>query len=356
MKWQELSDQTKLECLQYYRNNRQLSAITPLAQSFNMLPQTLLRRLQQLDRDYEAPDYEDGEEFPDKKIVYSGYKDVLQQIKTTQQYKQEKSVSQDEATWFPRRLYPNLPIAITWMSDVHFGSLEVDYELFERHLELIINTPNMFIIFGGDEIDNFNAVKYPDGIWHDGVSPEDQMKAWAELLSRLDEQSKLGAIVWGNHTEFSSAAGINPYSAFFSEVSCPLFVDGGGVLNIILNNIKYRIGIRHTFWGGSKLNITNSPKRMIQFGYPNLDAAFVGHTHNAGGEMFTLEGQEKIAVTGGTYKTKDTFKKRWDGDPHEAGFTILLYPNEKQMLLTRYPEQARDMILGQIALQSQLDV
>jgi len=290
-----------------------------------------------------------SEEFPDKKKFTRTYETVVTQIKTVQRYKNDINVSQDDGIWKPKVQYTDLPVAMSWMPDLHFGSLETDYDFFERHLGTIVDTPNMYVAFGGDLSDSYNVGKHPAGIWGDAVTPEDQLSALAEKLSDLDTRHKLTSIVWGNHDEFSSLSGINAFSTFFRNVSCPLFVDGGGVLNAHIGDQIYRLGLRHLFWGHSKLNLTNSPKRMIQFWRPDLDAAFTGHVHYASGEDFVFAGKQKIACVGGTYKLFDGFSKRWVGDPQPGGFTLLMYPNRKHMTLCRYPEDAADIILGKIA-------
>lgn len=347
MKWREVDQETRLECQRRYQEDRSFNTIIELAGVLKMNPHTLLRRIQEMNAGIRPRITKPArEQFPDKKQFNSSFEDALEQIRNSQSYKEKKSVSQDEATWIPDSMYPDLPISVTWMCDIHFGSLETDYDLLEDHLRTIQSTPNMYIIFGGDEIDNFNAIKYPSGIWSDGISPEDQMIAWSSLLEDLDEQSKIAAMVWGNHTNFTDAAGINPYSAFFSHVSCPIFAEGGGVLNVQLEHVSYRLGIRHTFWGGSKLNKTNSPKRMIQFGYPNLDVGMLGHVHDAAGEIYSNAGEDKIAIIGGTYKVNDAFRKKWAGSPDRAGFTVVLWPHTKKMLLFREPSDAKQYILG----------
>lgn len=288
--------------------------------------------------------------FPDKKQPAPRTFDrVVSEIRRVQTYKASTNVSQDEATWLPKPQYPSLPVALTVLSDVHFGSLDVDYALLESHLRTITSTPNCYVAFLGDMVDSFNAGHIPEGIWHDGVKPEDQNAAWADLLGTLDRTDKLVALTWGNHDEFSTMAGINVFSAFFDKVRCPLFVDGGGVLNVRVGQQSYRLGLRHTHWGQSKLNLTNASKRMIQFWRPNLDAAFLGHVHYAAGEDYVFAGEQKIAVVCGTMKLLDGFRKRWVGDPQPGGFTLLMYPDRKLMQLCRYPDLAADIILGKIA-------
>lgn len=286
--------------------------------------------------------------FPDKKIPLKSYARTVEQIDRLQKFHQERSLSQDEATWLPGAEYTQSPIAITWMPDIHFGSLGVDYGALERDINIIASTPNMYVIFGGDEIDNHNAIKYPQAIWGDGVPPQEQMEAWAEMITTLDGYGKVGALVWGNHNEFGSASGINFYDTFMSDLNCPLFLDGGGVLNVVTEGATYRVGMRHTHWGNSKLNMTNAPKRMLQFGYPNLDVALTGHVHQAAGEMFVQAGEEKIAVAGGTYQLNHPRSKKWHGLPQAGGFTILLHQQEKRMGLFRSVESAQEHLLAVI--------
>lgn len=288
--------------------------------------------------------------FPDKKKAQPRtYEVVLTEIKRAQEYGERTSLSQDEATWIPRPEYPALPVALTWMPDVHWGSKGVDYGFLESHLKTVRETPNMYAAFGGDLVDNYSAIKHPSGIWGDAVTPEDQFFGLADLLTRMDADGKLAAIVWGNHDEWSALAGINPFSTFFRHVSCPLFIDGGGELHTNVGGHTYHLGLRHVFWGHSKLNLTNSPKRMIQFWRTDLDAAFTGHVHYAAGEDFVFAGQQRVACVGGTYKLFDSFGKRWVGDAQPGGFTLLMYPDRKLMQLCRYPELAADIILGKIA-------
>lgn len=288
------------------------------------------------------------ERFPDKKVSVFNHEDVTQQLKEYQNRQLERSISQDEATWLGFAEYDHIPRAIVMMTDVHYGNLGVDYDLFERHLETIKSTPNMFVILGGDMIDNFNPAKIPVGMLGDGVGPEDQAHAMMQIVTELDQKGKLIAITWGNHEEFSSVAGHDVFKTWFRELQAPIFADGGGVINAMIEGVNYRLGIRHTFWGNSKLNKTNAPKRMMQFGYDNLDVAVVGHAHKSAGEMFVEKGREQIAITGGTYKLEDKFGKKWGHTPEPPGHTVLLYPYEKKMQLCRTPEFARDVIIGSI--------
>jgi hypothetical protein len=287
--------------------------------------------------------------FPDKKSVSGNYDKVVDHILATQKLSKEFTASQNEATWLPYGEYPDLPVSVTFLSDIHFGSIDVDYQKLSDHLHTIATTPNMFCVMVGDMIDNFNPAKHPDGMLSDAVSPQKQMQAWAEMLTFLDTHSKLGAIVWGNHEAFSRVAGLDPFSSFFKDVSCPIMADkGGGVLNTVVGGINYRMALHHVWWGTSKLNMTNAPKRLMQFGHPNIDIAVTGHSHHASGEMFVQGGEEKVAIVAGTYKVGDSFGRQWGSEPMLGGFTVTLDPNEKKVGLYRSPEEASNYIMGRI--------
>lgn len=349
MKWNEVSNEKKQELLEIYKKNRSVKTITSYARELDILPDTLTKRLRELEyQTRNIPEYSE-EQFPDRKQRDVSFSHFTSHIQEIQRYEQENSIAQDEATWHPKPEYPDLPIAILWMSDVHYGSKATDYDMLLEHLDIVRNTPNMYIISGGDEIDNFSPAKYPDGIISDLAKPGDQILAWGDLLKQLTYENKLAAVVWGNHTAFSKQAGIDPYEFWHENTECPFFTDGGGTLHIVHGNQIYNAGLRHTYFGNSKVNPSNAAKKLMQYGYPDLDIACLAHTHWSSGEMFTSMGREKIAVIGGTYKLFDSFRKNWDGDPHPAGYTIVLHPESFKMLLFRFPEMAQQYISGCIA-------
>jgi hypothetical protein len=252
MRWDQISLDMRLAMIDAYKYGA-VKDVSKWAEQYDIYPSTLQRRIQEAIKEgnqksylkaVKAKENSKVNSFPDKKKGGVSFRSVLDQILSVQKYKQDKSNSQDEGTWKVNPEYSELPIAITWMCDIHFGSLGTDYEIFQQDLNTIINTPNMYLMTGGDEIDNFNVSKHPAGIWDDGVSPEDQIIAWCDILDELNDKEKIVAVVWGNHTEFSQDAGINPFNLFAEHLSCPIFMDGGGVLNVIIGQQVYRLGLR----------------------------------------------------------------------------------------------------------------
>jgi len=290
-------------------------------------------------------------QFPDKKVATVDYDRVTRHITETKALYKEADVGQKEATWMFYGEYPDIPVAFTYMPDIHYGSMHVDYDLLNKHMGIVEDTPNMAIILGGDMTDNFSPKHIPEGMLGDGVSPELQTRAFMGKLLDLDQKSKIGAICFGNHDDWTfRSAGMDYYNTFMGDFQAPIF-GKGGTLQIFVGEggQRYQVGINHTHWGNSKINPTNAAKRAMEYSYPDSDIGLLGHVHVSAGEQYDRGGNQKIAVIGGTYKVDDSFSAKWGmGVPGRAGYTIMMWPNEKKMQLFREPEDAAAFIKGAI--------
>ncbi len=287
--------------------------------------------------------------FPDKKEASLDYDRVTRHIQEAQQLNREISVGQESATWLFHGEYPTLPVAFTFMPDVHYGSMDVDYDLLNSHLRTVEHTPNMALVFGGDLVDNFSPQHIASGMLGDPVNPDVQTMAMMQRVLELDAKSKVGAICFGNHDDWTAkTAGYDYYNSFMRDIQAPIFPKGGILTTLVgEGGQKYKIGINHTHWGNSKINPTNAAKRAMDYSYPGADITLLGHIHVASGEQFDRAGEQKIAVIGGTYKVNDTHAQKWGmGKPGVAGYTIMLWPDEKKMQLFRTPKEASNHIYG----------
>jgi hypothetical protein len=266
--------------------------------------------------------------FPDKKKSVVLYDRITQHIEEAQKIRGEMDVGQERATWIVDGDYKDLPVMLVYMTDVHYGSIGVDYQILNRHFNIVENTPNTYLVMGGDTIDNF-AIKHAHaGIMGDAVPPQVQAQAFMEKLLDFDRKSKLGAICYGNHEDWVDIAGLDYYQTFMNDISAPIFTKGG-MLHALVQNQEYRIGITHKFWGVSKLNITNAPKRALEFGFPEAEIMLVGDDHQSSAEIFDRGGKRMLVVDGGTYKTMDGTGKKWGlGHAGRSGYAILLWPNQ----------------------------
>lgn len=286
--------------------------------------------------------------FPDKKEPDTSFKKAVSEIKRQQEHAKATEVAQEEATWLVYGEYPDLPVAVSFLTDIHFGSKGVDYDLLQTHIDTIAQTPNMFVLVGGDIIDAFNSAKHPTGISGDALPVDEQLEAMADILLTLDRAGKLGGFQAGNHDHWSDVAGYR-FERFLSELNCPVFSGAGNINTIVNGGQMYRIFWSHTHWGGSRLNVTNASKRALQFSSPHADIALLGHTHQASAESFDIAGEKKVAVVGGTYKLHDGYGAKWGmGAPGTPGYTLLLWPDDKRVEVMRDPVITRQVIRGLI--------
>lgn len=289
------------------------------------------------------------EAFPDKKRASVSFDRITAHIEESHKLIYEADVGQEEATFLSNPDYPELPIFILHMTDTHYGSVGVDYQMLSEHLSIVEDTPNFYLIHTGDHVDNFSAVKHPEGMMGDAVTPQLQAQAWLGRMAELDRQNKILAMGHGNHDDWIGKAGYDFYQSFMADFAAPIF-NQGGILNVMTSGgVRYRIAMNHQFWGKSKLNPENAGRRMLEFGYPGCDVALYGHDHQAAGSMFDRGGEQKIVVDGGTYKVSDAWgKKLGFGHVGRPGYTLMLHPTEKRMNLFRDPLMAQHYILTMI--------
>ncbi len=294
--------------------------------------------------------------FPDKKHVIYDYKETTTFLKRARTLSKEAGIGQKEATWIPQLEHPLLPFAVVLMSDLHYGSTHCDYDLLDSHFDIVDNTPNFFLITNGDHTDSFAPVKHPSGMFENPLPPHFQAKALFQRLLELDKKGKVGAIGQGNHDLFAGDGGLDYYETFDREFQAPIF-DQGGKLNIQTPGYTYRMILNHTYWGRSKINITNAAKRLIEYesGDRTGDIGWVGHTHQSSYEYFTKGGKDIVAVVSGTYKVEDPWAARngiGDG-PGFPGITLMLWPTERKIEVFKDIKIAKKTLDGFIYMQQE---
>lgn len=285
-------------------------------------------------------------QFPDKKGVIYDYKKTTEFLKEAQKISREAKAGQNEAAWNPNLFYPDLPFAVLLMSDIHYGSTGTDYDLLEKHFSIVENTPNMFLATNGDHVDNFNAFKHPHGMFENPIPPQMQSRALFQRLLELDRKDKVAVISHGNHDLFGIGGGQDYFDTFARELKAPIF-DMGGLLTINTVGYNYKIVLNHTYWGRSKINITNATKRLIEYeAGGDADVGWLGHVHESSYEYFTKGGKDIIAVVSGTYKKVDPWSARngIGGRAGNPGIALMFWPGERKIEVFKDIENAQNFI------------
>jgi predicted phosphodiesterase len=285
--------------------------------------------------------------YPDKKRPTVTYKEVTDFIKRGQELSGRAEITQEEGTWIPETEYKT-PLGVVVMSDIHYGSQNVNYDKLDKHFDGVEDTPNMFIATNGDHTDAFSPTVLPSGMMESPISPGRQVKAFVQRIKRLGHKGKIGWMNIGNHDEWVTAAGHKPEQTL-EGVDAPIFEHGGKINIITRGGAKYRGVVAHQYWGKSKLNPTNSPKRLAEYeGGGEVDFAITGHTHQSSYEQYDRGGRELTAVVAGTYKEKDRYAKN-RGFGHRAGqpgLTLVFWQDKKKIQVFKDPEDAKQFVLG----------
>lgn len=224
----------------------------------------------------------------------------------------------------------NKPVGIIAISDLHLGSAGVNYQYLKEVIELVHDTPNLFVAIGGDLIDNFIIQKLNIATEQREVKVEIQYKFISYLLDKL-----YGRVLWmirGNHEAWTERyAFVDQMAKFAAWKNIPYYKDGG-IVKLDINGIRYRIHHRHKFWGMSKLNRHNAGKRMYDFGQEPYDIGILEHFHEGSIESFHRHDAKRISINSATFKEKDPYAESLGY--YHTGVEIpvaIMYPNEKKL-------------------------
>ena len=226
------------------------------------------------------------------------------------------------------------PIGFVLSSDWHIGSQETDYSTFSRHMNLIKDTPRVYLAALSNTIDGY---VWPGGIWSEVAHIPEQVEIAKQFAKEWDK--KLLAVVGSRcHDWTKDKGGISPQETAFLENTdsgMPFFTNGG-VLTIKLNGIPYKIAMEHKSKFHSSLNVTNPNKRVLDLRFPGVDVVAIAHHHVASVEH-TYRGEGEylkpvVFVRTGTYKINDAYSKSegW-GAGQVGGVMLILDQKEKHI-------------------------
>ena len=209
---------------------------------------------------------------------------------------------------------------INFQSDLHIGGTETDYARIEQEVELIVNTPNSYVVLLGDLIDNF-SFNPPTHETLD-VVPE-QVRYARELIKYYAEHNKLLAVWSGNHDYWSMRQGVELYDYLLDGIEVPYFF-GVGYLTLNAVNEQYRVTGSHQFPGSSIYNKAHPQNRAIRFGGAwGSDLVVSGHWHEKAIAQQTFEGfggesQLTTMMALGTYKLRDGYTRNKAFAPRDS--------------------------------------
>jgi len=234
------------------------------------------------------------------------------------------------------------PVAIVFLSDVHFGSYGVDYAQAFADAAIIQETDGMYAVFHGDGIDNFIPGKLQQARRGAPITLDEEWALLARWLAYL--KGKLLVAVAGNHDNWTRYLG----GVDFLRELLPKTVlyDRHEILvKFVLGSYSWLTLIRHKYRFNSIYNPLHSLKQTVRFHSVAPDIAVGGHVHKgASYEIWWHHGIQRLAILTGTYKLVDEYAKEQgfvNGGGQGGAIAVILTPHGEIQPFTNLTLAAR---------------
>lgn len=189
------------------------------------------------------------------------------------------------------QMYGGHDIKIIPVSDVHLGTEECMQEAFERFVQLVKETPNVYVSLGGDLINN--SIRSSIGSPFTEIRPHEQKRLMAKILEPIRDRILCG--VGGNHERRSKKdADDDPMydimakldiEHLYRENLAVVKIQMGNKLNDNGNNTAgfqrptYIFVVTHGAGGGMLAGAGVNRGQRYSLVYDGMDAMIIGHTH-----------------------------------------------------------------------------
>lgn len=230
------------------------------------------------------------------------------------------------------------PILLSFWGDWHLGAKGVDYEQMDKDIETLNNLENNYIIGMGDYKDNMNAFVIPGAVQED-TTTQDMQDLVVQMKFR-ETADKWIAIIRGCHEDFDRKIAGKDFIQSLCDITNSVNLWHGGIVNLTVGEVEYRIGARHKYKNESGLNTTNTQRNFVnEFG--QCDIVGTAHKHFCELQHTSRMGEETIYLRSGTYKVYDEFGQKLAGYIGARGIpSCILYPDRKLIIPFKYLDDA----------------
>lgn len=233
----------------------------------------------------------------------------------------------------------NKYIALMFLSDIHLENVNTDLNQLRRDIEIVKNTKDFYVGFGGDILDNFAVGPHKEGVLEAVVPPKAARLVAGKLFTKLK-----GRLLWsiiGCHDAWDrDYADYNLPEHLARKMGVP-YLGHGGDINLTLKNsktksVQYLIHARHKYKGSTSKDGTAVCKNVLN----NIDAKFdivaISHNHFAQIKMEDYMRKVRVFIRTGSYKKEDRFSKMLGFENSEFNAQIpvvILNTQTKEMMV-----------------------
>ena len=222
---------------------------------------------------------------------------------------------------------------LNFLADFHAFHPETDHERIFQEIEVIMETPKSYIVFGGDLI---------EGIFWGGASMEqigslDEQRGFLRELWKRTKGRVVAAVSGEHDSKWAAKTGADPYGEF-TELSGGVYKRGLLELTLEAGDEAYSGLVAHRLRGNSIYNNLHPPMRASRE-IQGHDFYLSGHTHRKGVAIQAVrdkDGARDVAFgVSGPYKGTDEYTQRsgWIEQKTKQlyGFTLRFNPYEKRI-------------------------
>lgn len=224
------------------------------------------------------------------------------------------------------------PVLVVYQSDQHIGHVEADLKKLRQDIDTIHNTPGMYVILGGDLLDNVTASVAHRGMASEQLTPVRFQRRLVQQFVDFLGREKIIAMLTGNHEAWSIRdTDYDPVKAIAKEASVPYLGDFGRI-KLTLGGVEYLGNVVHKAPGGSQINKTAGTKKLIERLGP-ADFNFSGHRHVIATEQVEMNGAHRFFAQAGTYQRSSRYGRSLifpGDDPFMPG--VILWPGKKLVI------------------------
>ncbi len=212
------------------------------------------------------------------------------------------------------------PVTVFFVGDVHYGSVYTNHERFQEEMMRIAETPNAYIVWMSNLIDNGIPGKFPANMLANSIPPDKQVVAMRKICQELNDQGKiLGSVTSDCHEGWCyQVAGqdVNAMIHGFEGRKYPV-LENGGRLILETPGAEYTVGLYHKIGPfRSNFNLTHGLKQMNRLKQGmECDVVVGAHYHNAAVEecydQIGTRRKQIIYIQSGSYKGIDDLHDSW---------------------------------------------
>jgi peptidyl-tRNA hydrolase len=234
------------------------------------------------------------------------------------------------------------PIGVAHWGDWHIGDKGIDYDRLDEDQAIITETEGLYVVGMGDYKGNASALVHASST-QDSVATTDMQDM---VVHRKFEQTqdKQLVIIRGCHDDWDKRNANKDFVQSLCDITGAVNLWHGGIINLTVGKVEYRIGARHKYKYESCLNTTNTQRNFMNE-YGPCDVIAFAHKHYCDMQQLQRMGENVIYLRSGGYKVYDEFGQKLAGYEAIHGVPMVIYfPDKKQTIPFRNLEDGVKML------------